>query len=316
MTALSWWPVATALLFGDIPEAVRIKKLAPYFSPRPGSAIQLSGDEVRDYGLVKDPRRLRGFIDIKPPARACLTITRNKDFSDTRVCKPKRLAFTLDDLDKAGRIIWKVTTGDGDFGTEIMWTSRYRVATVTPEGQAKSEPPVYKFIADCVASKGEAGRRIELKFFGQKSPWIFRFPDQDTLVTQPAPIPNLQIVAAQGKLSVKDAPQKEGGEGKGEEEGKEHGETGGEHPALAKEQEPVVDQEDDRKVWAIPARGAFGMSAAGFLPFGSVPHGVKGTCRYIYQGATDDPETGRIECHDADGFDEVLVPLTCLKELR
>jgi hypothetical protein len=47
-----------------------------------------------------------------------------------------------------------------------------------------------------------------------------------------------------------------------------------------------------------------------------VPPGGKGRCRYILTGPDEDPGTGRLECLEVDGFRHVLLPLTCLKDVK
>jgi hypothetical protein len=147
------------------------------------------------------------------------------------------------------------------------------------------------------------------------------FPETDTLGPQPDPIANLTIIVSGGKRSVNDpnanpesAPDGEKPKGEGE---KAEGEKkDGEAPPPPPPHEEKVRERDDRKIWAIPARDSYEMSGDNFMPYGAVPHGGIGKCRYNYVGPPEDPDTGRLECHDVDGFTSVFLPLTCLRDLR
>jgi hypothetical protein len=74
-----------------------------------------------------------------------------------------------------------------------------------------------------------------------------------------------------------------------------------------------VDDDEEEEKWHIPKRDSYEMSAANFMPFGSVTPGIKGKCRYNYQGDDVDPVTPRVECRDGDGFEQVIIPVACLQ---
>jgi hypothetical protein len=367
MTALAGILLAGAALFpANATEAQRQARLAPLFAPRPGEPLMLDPVEVRDARRKTSPLRLRGYVTVAPPKGHCLTLSRGEDIDDQVVCERTRVAFALEEMDRAGAITWRVATGDGDAGTDLRWPTPYRLAITEPYDTAADAPPVYELIASCTAARVDGARRIELALLSGKR-WVIRLPDEDTLLPQPDPEPNLVLVTSGGKVSVKDASQaksasggakgehggsehgegkkagehgeaKEGGEHGAAKEGGEHGaaKEGGEHGAAkeggehgeAKKGEhgedaapPPADkpevprQADDRAEWAIPLRGAYVMNAAGFMPNGSLPGRLRSLCRYTYKGSAEDPATGRLECHDADGYRMVLVPLTCLAQL-
>jgi hypothetical protein len=316
VTPLAAWAVAGAALFpARATEAERLARLRPLFTPRPGSEHRVDAAERRDLSRKTSPLRLRGYVQIDPPRGHCLTIARGDELADELVCKPTRLAFTLEEMDRTGRLTWRVSTGDGDTGTDLTWRLPYRLAITEPYDDPPEAPPVYEVIETCTAARVEGARRIELGLMSGKR-WVLRLPETDTLLPQPEPVPNLLLLQTGGKLSVKDASKKaEGGEhGGGEEkvEGGEHGE-----PPPRKSDKPEVPRpSDDRAEWAIPLRGSYAMNAAGFMPNGSIGGRIKGLCRYNYDGPPDDPGTGRIECHDADGYRLALLPLTCLGQVR
>jgi hypothetical protein len=301
------WPLlSAALLSGDLPLATRQAKLAPYFQPAPGSEVVLDEGELRDFGKKRGAGLLRGFVRVTPPRGTCFTLTRDPSNPDDTICKATTLAFTLKDLDKFGRLAWRVGTGEGDFGTDLFWRSRYRVAVTTPAGTPPEDPPVYEFVTNCRAERqGFGGRRLYLDLVGGKT-FVVALPDQDKLIPQPDADPNLFIVGnVTGKVSVKEA-------------------SAGKPPppppadGAAPPPKPVekVEVTDGRDVWHLPVRGTYEMSSTNFMPHGSVAPGGKGLCRYNYAGPEEDPKTGRIECRDADGYDHVLLPATCLSDLK
>jgi hypothetical protein len=307
---------AAALFSPDLTTPERQARLAPFFSPRPGGSqpIVLDPNELRDFGASRKklPTRLRGVIQVNPPHGRCLTVTRAADVEDDVVCKPTQLHFVFGDLDKAGTLTWTVVTGDGDYGTTLTWRSPYRTAIVTPFDKDEADPPEYRYVGACDAEKnGEAGRKITLHLLTGED-WILRFPPADTEEPQPDPVPNLLVNISGGKMSIKDAEEQK------EAEKANEGGEGEKKPADAAPA-PVtkVREKDDRKIWAIPARDAYTMDAAGFLSGGGGgPPGDKGRCRYHYEGPPEDPTTGRVECHDTADFKTVFVPVICLGKIR
>ncbi len=309
------------LLKGDLPQAAKVAKLGQFLAPKPDEVLALDAAELRDLKGRIPPERLRGKIEVKPPKGVCFTIQRSEASEDVYVCKRQFVGFTYNDLDKDGRLHWKISTGEGDFGTEVFWRSPYRVAITTPFDQTLNDPPVYKFIDRCEAKVGEGVRRITVHLITGEN-WVIRFPATDVLLEQPDPLPNLYIVQVATKRSVKDAAEdknREEAQEKEKEEKKEKEDEEGEGKAQGAPPAPAAkiapQESDDRSEWSLSRRGSFTMNASNFQPFGSVAPGMKGECRYNFHGSETDPDTGRLECHDVDGFKQVYMPLTCIGEL-
>ena len=273
--------VATAMFSGEVPASERIRKLSSYFVPPPGTELVLSERDVRDYAGRVDPQLMRGFLTVNPPSGRCFTVRRPADTPDLTICKSTQVSFLLTDLDRLSRLRWEVLTGEGDFGTELIWKTPYRAAVLTPVG-ADQAATHYKFIKDCRAFNSSAGRRIEVALLSGET-WAIDFPDKDELpgsaINAPDPVVAKDVEAV-------------------------------------KNQEPP-NRFEDRKVWAISWHGSHKMNSSAFQPKGSVAPGInKGECRYTYQGTAEDPDTGRIECHRTDGYSMVYLPLTCLRRLK
>jgi hypothetical protein len=360
-------------------EAALRAKAAPYFSPRPGAAVTVDPCEARAFARRKDAQKMRGAITVHPPKGQCLTITRRLDEPDDVVCQPKRLSFAVGDLDRTGRVQWRVVGPGFEGGLDLSWPTPHRMAIVERYDAKPTDPAVYKFVASCRASwTRDYGRRASVLFFDGDT-WTVKLPDVDVLVPQPPPRANLFMDTSK-KVSLGDAVKAKKAEGgdaksKGKEaasehgtesaeggekaEGSEHGDKaeggekaggpehgdkaeggekadggepgekaeGGEHgggegheanakPKDAAKKPVEISETDDRTVWAIPRRGSYGMPADYFLPAGNLPPGLHGTCRYTFDGPPDDPGTGRLECHDADMYRNVLIALPCLAELK
>lgn len=308
---------ATALFPKNAPEATRLKAISRFFSPRPGEAFALEARDRRDY--KKTPvLKMRGFIDVTPPKGVCLTIKLTDEDPDEIICKPRKLAFAISQLDRQGRLTWRITTGEQDPGTDLTWPSPYRMAFVTPWDAAEDDPQVYRFIEACEPSVSpDTGRKITLRLLGGDN-WTIRFPDKDTALPQPDDEPNLFMYTSNAKVSVTQAAKKP--EGESSHETPEAEPVTAPPPTKISEGEPITPKDPndniaDRKWWAIPLRGAYDMSASAFQPSGSVAGRMLGRCRYNFESGADDPGVGRLECHDVDGFKKILLPLTCIKEL-
>lgn len=281
--------------------------LDAHFTPPPGEVLELSAAEVRDF-RGKDPAKLRGSVTVSPPKGRCLVITRHLDEPDDRVCKPTVLTFSLGDLDRQGRLSWRVD------GSEISWRTPYRVAITTPFDKKLEDPPVYRYVKACEPIEDHTGRRIRVALFDGET-WTVRFPETDKLLSQPDPIPNLYVTVSGGKMSVAEAADASKKDGQAPAPA-----SAAPAPAPApetpkKKEDDVPLQPEDRAVWSVPRRGAYAMNGSYFQPYGSVAGGIKGTCRYNFTPPPEDPGTGRLECLDVEGFAHVLIPLTCLSAL-
>lgn len=226
-----------ALFSATLPEAARIKRLAPLFLPQPGQAFKLIERDVREAKKNANALALRGQIMVTPPKGHCLVITVNEERDDEIVCKPRLLVFTLADTDRMGRLNFTVKTGDGDFGTPLSWQSPYRMAIVEPYTNAKEDPPRYRFIESCRGVRSDFhGRKLEITLLGGEQ-WVVHIPEHETLMPQPDPPPNLYLYSAAGKVSVAEAAKSkkdheevtENKEDEGKHEEKSEGEHGAKH---------------------------------------------------------------------------------------
>lgn len=309
MSQLIGTMLASAIFQGELREADKIKRLSKFFDPPPQSVITLMSHDVTNFGAKIAAERLRGMIRVTPPAGSCLTITRQPDVADERVCKSRALSFLLSDLDRYGKLRWRVSTGEGDFGTTLVWESPYRVIIAKELGEVTDSNRVkpFKFIASCSGKMDQLGRRIIVRLISGES-WSIYFPDKDTLLdadddTPPSP-PAPPLPPGKGEPPPKEA--------------KDEGHHGAKEEAPPPLPTPkAISRYDDRQVWAIPRTGSFTMPSSGFQSAGSVTPGiVGGECRYTYTGTSEDPDVGRIECHQVAGFNSLYLPLTCLREIR
>ena len=313
---------AAALFHVDLPEPQRVERLRLYFDPAVGSEIRLSADELRDYAGKRPSTALRGFIRVKPPRGQCFTVQRADEIPDEIVCKEQNLTFQLSDLQHDGSLKWLVKTGDGDFGTMLKWQSRYRLVLSVPQGK-ESDAPERRFLHGCEAQRlADGERRVILRFVSGGS-WVLKFPPRDTLVAnQPMPINNLGLVdpPPASWAIPPPSPEKKGSTPEPSASPSADGAKTPESPSASDTEvsasQPVMRTDEDEAAeeekWHIPKRGSFSMSAENFIPFGAVSPGIKGLCRYRYRGDDVDPKTPMVECRDADGFEQVIIPVVCL----
>jgi len=312
---------AATLLRGDIKESERLRRLGAMFSPKPGEAVALRATEVRDFHRLVAPDKLHGSISVHPPKGVCLRITRSTDEVDDVICKKIDLSFRFSDLDRAGRLTWQVKTGDGDFGTELQWSSPYRIGSVIPFGiDALKDPPHYVYLSTCKAARGPTGRRIMLGLLTGET-WLIHLPEVDTLAVQPEDVGNLDVdYTGGGKKGIKEPTDSKIEEKKSADAKAETAEAGNKGKdasnMVTNASDAAENARDDRKIWAIQARNAYVMPSDRFQPNGSVARGSRSQCRYIFSGPPEDPLTGRLECHQVDGYQQVYLPLTCLHELE
>ena len=296
-----------ALITGDLPLKDRLTLLSKHFTPKPGAEIAVDEYAAKEFGAKdRDRGLLYGIIEVSPPKGTCFTISTSEDRGDIEVCKKTPLRWRMQDLDRlTGKLIWKIKTGPGDFGTPVEWRTNYIIAKVIPSskdfGEADSTPI---FIRSCRAIAADPsvgmGRRIELDLFSGKK-WLIRFPERDEIIPTPPP------PATPPPIEDKKKPAH--GEGKGEGEGE------GEHAAPTPTPEPTP-KPPAPEAWTLSTRRGFEMDVSGFLTGVSTPPGTKGKCRYQYDGAIGDFSSGRMECHYSDEFTYVYMPLPCIKYLQ
>lgn len=317
----------TTYLSGDQSQSEKISRLKPFFVPTIGQTVEVDSRELRDFDHKKskiNPLNLRGFIKVSPPKKHCFTITRHPDLPDDHICKPTLLSFTLNDLNKDGSIRWTIKTGPLDFGTDIQWKSPYRLASVMPH-DADKDIVVHKLIQSCQAKRQTAlGHQIIVRFFGGEE-WLIDFPEEEELLPQPRPMPNLYIAVAAKKGIPKSKKStatetttttktQEPNESLATATGTQTTTSNPNPGTITETDDPIESEFNDREAWAIPKRNGYRMDGYRFMPFGTTTKWAKGECRYIYSGPPEDATTGRLECHDVDGFKEIYLPLTCLSE--
>lgn len=305
--------LSTALFASELPEAERVARLRQLFDPPVGASVQLDSDELRNYARTHKSTSLRGFVRVKPPKGVCLTVQRREDEPDDRICKAQDLAFRLTDLRHDGSLVWLIKTGEGDFGTTVTWTSRYRLVLAVPADSNPDDPPKRRFLDGCEARPLDDGERRIILRFVDGSQWALKFPARDTLVAnQPEPLPYLDLQGAKARpasASIDTSTASATGASTGTAAGTETSVD-----SLPSAFSRRSDDEEEEAKWHIPRRDTFEMPASNFMPHGSVVPGGNGKCRYRYRGDDVDPRTPMVECRDADGFAQVIIPVVCLQK--
>lgn len=296
--------LAISLFSATTPENERIRSLAPFFAPPPGSEVTLALDSIPAKDRKKHPETLAGSIAVRPPKGICLTITKRLDTPDVVVCEGRTLAFRAEDLGPDGTLTWQVSTGHGVGTTTISWPSKIRQGKVVDLSMPWPGPGRPIIIASCQAQETfEYGRKIFLRLLsGEK--WVIALPKIDTLIEQPPTAPNLYLgEALTGKKGI-DADDTN-------------------LPNKRIIPRPVFPQDEEKAkagewvpVWQTHPRNSMIMSADGFMPQGYATRGLRGRCLYKYAGHPDDPLSGLIECHSPQDYHWVYVPLTCIGDLQ
>jgi hypothetical protein len=293
-----------AALATNLAHPERVELLSPFFEPRPAELIKVETPETGTLTLdqIAD---LRGYITVSPPKGACFEIIRGNHELPRKICKKERMSFRLDDLDNSGSLRWQIITGPKDFGTNLHWKSTYRRALTVPYTKQQNSDKDSRFIQNCnVVRVSEQQRVVHVKLFDGEV-WSITFPEFDHLLPQPPPEENLKVVFVKGTRVIADASKtaafKSGAEVKTKDE--------------ERNIDLAYDEAEDRKNWAIPRRGAYGIPSNHFTVGHSVTPGGKGECRYSFFGSNSDPETGRIECHNSEEYSYAFAPMTCLRDV-
>lgn len=268
----------------------------------------------------------------------------------SKICKPGEVAFRLGDMDEFGEITAIATTGPDDQGTRLTWTTPYRVAFVIPNGIKLPAESTPVHIRSCTATKSaEMGRRVFVELFSGER-WFIRFPATDmpadhgpdiNLDTGDVPIvkggfgyreikrrskvraareaARLEADIKAGKVKP---PAKQAAGNKDKADKADDGHGGGEKkkPEKKAKATPTPTPEPSKEPftaadfsWKISRFNAFRMSSGNFMPDGAVPPGMIGECRYTYETSSAEfPEGGLIECHGADRYAYLYLPLTCI----
>jgi len=311
ITALSILLASSSFFVEGETEAERLKKLSPYFSPRIGEKVSIIETPIPKKYLTELPAKMRGYIEVNPPKGHCFTINRGPSSQDAIVCKQTNVSFTLEDSTKEGVLKWIVYVDDNLIQTFLDWRAPYRIAYVIPITKPENAIPEYRYIKSCTASVDDTGtRNIKLALLDGPV-WYFRFPEKDILLPQPPKNRNV-LVSATDKISVTEAA----------EANRQKSQTKSGDPSSqenleikARPKRIPIDFIADRKIWHIPMKDGYIMSSGNFMPRGDVTPGMKGECRYRFTGSYDDLDVGRIECKNADLYQFMYAPLTCLKDL-
>jgi hypothetical protein len=269
-----------------------------------GNEIAIQLDSLSEKQRKAHPEQLSGSIVVNPPKGTCFTVTKRLDQSDIVLCDKKTLKFEAEDLNADGSLTWQVSTGHGDIGTTLTWPSRLRrgkVVDLTMEWPGSSR---LVYLYQCNAQESfDYGRRIFLRLLSGER-WVIVLPKEDHLIDQPPPMPNLYI--------GDDPTKKKGVVLDYVADSITHINVRLVYPSQSEQ------QKEGKWVatWQTHPRGAMQMSADGFIPEGSQTPGMRGKCWYKYSGHPDDKESGLIECHDVQDFRWILLPLTCIHELK
>jgi hypothetical protein len=143
--------------------------------------------------------------------------------------------------------------------------------------------------------------------------WVILFPEEDHPLKAEAPRPNLYVriltTTSDGKSLVVDP----NAEGAGDANGQP---AKSRHRILALKLSGRYKQAK-KKIYnfQLAKRRTFEMDSSRLME-NAVPKGMKGRCRYRYQGAPADPDSGVIECFNTDSYDALYVHLTCASALQ
>ena len=310
--------LSAALFSPETKEKERLEILSAYFKPSFHKELKLHKEEEAHIKFKDNPYDARGFITVSPPKGHCFIVQRHEDIADDYICKPKTLSFKLSDLDYGGKITWKVSTGEGDFGTVISWQTPYRLGQyVTIDTLRKNRDNHLTIITKCEAFT-EPFRSVKLTTMRGKE-WVFRFPKVDTLLPQPEEGPNLYYSKGRTGAGVSRDPlaKKEKKEQQGPEDPAEEYLTADGEKADEASFTNIFRKMKKTKIyyWNLSERKTYHMSADHFVASGS-PKGGPGLCRYRFVGAPHDKKNGLIECLFTKEHDAILAPITCAQHLE
>lgn len=306
---------------------------------------KVSPDRLRGYiRVTPPPGRCLRFTILSPDSDPESSKPRDE------ICKPRDVMFRLGDMDEFGEITVIVSTGKDDQGTRIAWPLPYRVAFVIPNGIKLPAESTPLYVRGCTATKSEEmGRRVFVDLFSGER-WFVRLPLVDTPV-DPGPeiyldTGNAPIVkggfgyreskrrskvreareAAKLEADIKAGKVKPPKPDAAPEEAKADGKGGDgqggakKKPAKKAKATPTPTPEPSKGPftamdfsWKISRFNTFRMAASNFMPDGAVTPGMIGECRYTYETSGGEfPEGGLLECHGADRYAYLYLPLPCL----
>lgn len=341
VTCLMSTTVAAAIPagFGAMGEPERVAALAPFFSPSPFEEARLEPSPEQQKiiaGTDVPPERLGGYIHVSPPKGSCFRIERLTQESDpaamrppVKVCKAQDVPFRLGEMDEYSELTWLVRAGKDDQGTRVSWRLPHRIAFVVPYNVKIPAEPTPVYIRGCEATRdGEMGRRVFVNLFSGDR-WFIRFPPKDYMVdsgpevyldTGDQPLSKdgfgYRETHRRSKLREEREARKAGGKAKAKAEAeKAKGPKKGVKLVPTPTPKPKGPFQPTDFTWKISRFGAFTMNAANFMPDGAVTPGMVGECRYTYETSGPEfPEGGLMECHGADRYAYLYLPLNCMRD--
>ncbi len=331
------WFVAASLFGPQTPEAERQNLLAPHFKPRPGDLLEL--DRLSLLENKADPALIKGYIWVTPPVGQCLIVRGSAKKRDKTFCKKLPFAWSIDDLDALGQLKLRVLVKEEwDEGVQMIWNTHYRIGSFVEAGEKESGNFSDIVIKACTATETDGDRSILLESFEGRR-WRINLPEFDSPVREVEPsMPNLIVNIdskknADGTLidrkaedekklnddeiaaNKKGAPQ----EGQSSEEAagdKNNAKKTGGGSVLGALLSKGYEAEVIHVIkFRLPARGSYQMESGLFTETGA-PKGMNGECRYMFNSAPGDPQSGAIECYDTDTMDNVYMHVTCFSQLK
>lgn len=264
------------------------------------------------------------------------------------VCKPQDVPFRLGEMDEYSELNWLVRVDNKDQGTRISWRLPHRIAFVVPYNVKIPAEPTPVYIRSCEAKRDdEMGRRVFVNLFNGER-WFIRLPAKDQMVdsgpevyldTGDQPLVKdgfgYRETHRRSKLREEKEARKAEEKAKAEaekaraegrpvptqkpEEGDGHGGKKAKAPKKGSKLVPTPTPKPKGPFqptdfsWKISRRGAFTINASNFMPDGAVTPGMQGECRYTYETSGPEfPEGGLIECHGADRYAYLYLPLNCM----
>lgn len=346
MSSSGLWLLSSALglIQATTPTAERLKILAPFFDPKPGEQLTVSERSIA-LRRGEDQLLIRGELWIKPPKGRCLIIRTDLKKRDKKICRPEPWTWELYDLDAVGSYQLTVIAGESDEGTRLTWPTPYRHANYVPFDAPDLDQHFDVPLKQCTAREVHGERQITLELFDGRR-WMIYLPEYDEPVAPKLePVPNLIVrldskkepsVPGKNKDKEKDPKKADAEDGKtdpksGEAEpaddakksaGTADSEGEGDDKGTGKKRRSVLSQllsgdyknvKEETYGFRVPRRNAYQMPSSRFMET-SVPQGMKGVCRYMFQGAPGDPRNGVIECYDTDAFRSVYALVSCFSQ--
>lgn len=258
---------------------VRQKVLKPYFSPGVESEIKFTDSSIQQYR--ENGSRLRGFVDIKIPKskkKNCFTITTTSPTrKDIIVCKSQSVPFYLEDLDRLGRLFWKIKTGPEDYsGTDLVWQTPYRSARFVKENDYWPGESRKILVNSCRLTKDRNHKfKILVELMDGES-WIFYIPKSEKKTRESG-------------YQIKQNTSFD----------------------LEKTRDPKHFLSNR---WEIPARSSYELKPDHIVGYNNLPGGkTTGGCRYQYKKAG--VPWSAVECKGLYPYKWIHIPLICLKRI-